>query len=185
MKQKSMMILTLTIVMLMAFTFSALGGDFKGKHRRDGMKHGNMKHGNMKHFGMGHEGMGLKFLKALNLSDDQKKMTAEIIGIYKDAIKTNLENMMTSRETMADTIFNKSQDEEAVRQAFQNTAKHREELVVIRAKILTELKNKVFTQEQVQKLETLRADKKEKMKKRFENKMSRIEDWLETQSDNL
>jgi len=165
MKQKSLIILTFTIVMLMTFTLSAMAGNHGGKHHKLGMK--------------GHDGMGLKFLKALNLTDDQKKMTAEIIGTYKDAIKTNIESMMTSQNIMSDTISNQSHNEEAVRQAFKDTVKYREELVVIRAKILTELKTKVFTQEQVQQLETLRADRNEKMKQRVEDRISGIEDWLE------
>ncbi|QTA82925.1 Uncharacterized protein dnl_53110 [Desulfonema limicola] len=165
MKQKTLMIFTLTIALIITFALSAGAGNFKEKHHKRGIKH---------------DEMGFKFLKELNLSDDQKKASSEIIGNYREQVKSSLENLTRSQEVMADTIFNQSQDEQAVKQAFQDTARYREELVLIRAKIITELKTKVLTQEQLQKMEILRAEQKKKMKIRLEKKMSRIEDWLES-----
>ena len=162
MKQNKVMIMAAALIMIMVCAIPVMAGH-GGKHYKGGMDN---------------EFVGTRFLKKFNLSDEQKKQAAGIIKTHKDTIKSHMENMMTLKQAMAEAIHAEVFDEQAVRKACQELSSQKEEMIVLRAKIMNELRT-ILTPDQVSQLKARKEKKSDKMKLHFEKKWSRFESWLD------
>jgi Spy/CpxP family protein refolding chaperone len=113
-------------------------------------------------------GLGLKGLKTfleLKLSDSQQAEMLSIIAKHQDKRENALRVFRKARKALQTRIQNAECNEVAVRKAIQEVHAMREDLIVLKGKIMAELKG-VLTPEQNAVLEQRRAQKNEKMKDR-------------------
>ncbi|MEA1948458.1 MAG: Spy/CpxP family protein refolding chaperone [Thermodesulfobacteriota bacterium] len=113
-------------------------------------------------FGM-HQGMmGMNMFKDLNLSDTQKEQVQGIITKYRDQRENTADELrQTMRETMCNAIFAEKFNEEKVREAFRESSKAREDMVVQKAKMISEIKT-ILDPEQVELLKERKTQMMEK-----------------------
>lgn len=102
-------------------------------------------------------GMVLSTLVQLDLSKDQKEGIKEIIVSALKENKVLIMNAGLARKAIAEAIHSETFDEQAVRSAFQKMAPYGEELAVVRAKAVSEIKA-LLTDAQKEKLKQLRSD---------------------------
>ena len=95
--------------------------------------------------------MGLKTLVELDLSDDQKSKIMEIIEKYQDQRQSTKNSFFDARKTLADALHAEEFNENAIRDAHRQVSAIKEEMLVSRAKMMTELKT-VLTPEQIELL---------------------------------
>ena len=125
------------------------------------------------HFGRHHRpyGMtgpgfrGLKTMIQLNLSDAQKSKILSIIEKYENERMSLKRSLREARENCARALETEPFNEAEVRNALRQTAPIREELLVMRLKMMAELKT-VLTPEQRQLFKNLRAQRFERLKAR-------------------
>ena len=129
------------------------------------------------HFGQG----VLKALLNLDLTDDQKHEAALILSRYRDEGQARRDALRSSMEVLRGTAEVDPFDEEAIRTAFKGVARAGEEMAVHGAKLVAELKG-ILTPEQKETLEELRAARQEKRKGRRGNRVSLLDEWIETHS---
>jgi Spy/CpxP family protein refolding chaperone len=101
--------------------------------------------------------MVISALMNLNLSQTQKE---EIRTLVKTAIKDNkelLKNVLTAKMALRETMQSDTLDEQAVREAVRKAQPYQEELAVVRAKTIAQIKT-LLTPEQKQVLVQLKAD---------------------------
>jgi Spy/CpxP family protein refolding chaperone len=113
-------------------------------------------------------GLGLKGLKTfleLKLSDAQQTEILRIIEKRQDNKKNILREIRKARKALQTLMQNAEFNEVAVRKAIQDVHAMREDLIVLKGKIMAELKE-VLTPEQNTLLEQRRAQKNERMKDR-------------------
>lgn len=168
MKQNKILIIALALMMTFAYALTVMAGQGRMHHKGSGMGH---------KFAGG-EFAGAGFIKSLNLSEEQKKQAAAIIKSHKDAIKSNMESMMNLRQAMSETMHADVFDEQALRSACQDLSRQKEEMIVLRAKIINELRP-ILTSDQISQLKARKSRKSGKMKLHFEKKWSRFESWLD------
>jgi protein CpxP len=170
--------LAVALVIIMVFAGSALawGG---GNHGKGG---GKMAHSEFHGKGFGGGFMGFRILMSLDLTDAQKSSVANVIVKYRDEMKANKEKLVEAREKLTEAILAEEFNETAIRQAAQELAPLKEEMAVLRAKIASEIRP-ILTPDQIALFEERRAEKKERMKERIEAGCSRLDAWLESQTD--
>lgn len=155
MKRNIKLAMALAVSMIFALSVTA----YAGKHGKGG-PHGK---GGM---------MGFPFLQSL--SEDQKPKVAEIFAKYKDEMDQRRDASAAAMEKVADAVHADTFNEADIRQAFKEASAAKEEMVVLRAKILSEIKP-LLTPEQIAKMK----ERKERMKDRRECRDSMAEDWIE------
>ena len=160
-KFKTAGIVAVIVAILIAGT--ALAGRF-GKNGHD--------------FGMGGF-MGFGILKELNLSETQKTDAANILMKYRDEAITAADTFAAAREKLADAILIAEFNEGSVRLAVRELAVAGEELAVLGAKAVSELKP-ILTPAQSELLKQKQAEMKAKMKDRTAFRRSKIDNWLKT-----
>ncbi|OQY59423.1 MAG: hypothetical protein B6245_06775 [Desulfobacteraceae bacterium 4572_88] len=170
--------LAVALVIIMVFAGSALawGG---GQHGKGG---GGMGHGGFHGKGFGGGFMGFRMLMSLDLTDAQKTSVANVIAKYRDEMTANKEKLMEAREKLTDAILAEEFSETAVRQAAQELAPLKEEMAVLKAKVASEIRP-ILAPEQIALFEERRAEKKEMMKERIESRCSRMDAWLESNTN--
>ncbi len=161
-KFKTAGIIALVFAVLAAGT--ALAGKF-GKNGHD--------------FGMGRGFMGLKILKELHLSEIQKTDAANILIKYRDEAKTAADTLAAAREKLADTVLADEFNEGAVRLAVRDIAAAGEELAVLGAKAVSELRP-ILTPAQLEQVKQKQSEMKAKMKEHTASRRSKIDKWLES-----
>ncbi len=129
------------------------------------------------HFGQGL----LKALLDLDLSDAQKHEAALILSKYRDEGLARRDALRTAMEALRGTAEADPFDEEAIRAAFKGVAGAGEEMAVHGAKLVAELKG-ILTPEQKESLEEHRAARHEKRNGRMGNRVSFLDEWVETHS---
>lgn len=154
----------------LALTVPAWAGHFGGHHGHGGGFHGK-----------GGGPMGFRFLDALNLTDAQRSQIKDILSNHKDTIKTNFDKLATARQSMAQIMHSENLDENALRQAFQSVADIRMEMVVLRAKIIQEIRP-ILTAEQIELWNTLPGRRCHRAQERFQDAWDRFEKWLDEPS---
>lgn len=87
-------------------------------------------------------------IEDLNLSDEQKAQVEAIVAKYEDDKNSLLENVRPARDELRDVIFAEAYNEAAVRQAAQQVSSIMEELAVLHAKMVAELRT-VLSPEQI------------------------------------
>lgn len=170
--------LSMVLVFVMVFSGMAMAGKFGG-HRggHDGHRGG---HGFMGPRS-GHGFIGLRALMRLGLSDAQKTEVANVIKKHRDDIKNATDKLIEAKKNLSDVIHADEFSEADVRQAFQQVTPIKEEFVVLRAKIFSELKS-VLTTEQIKVLKERKAKRGENKKERMEEMWSGFDAWLESQT---
>ena len=159
--------LSMVLILVMVFSGMAIAGH--------GREHGFMKH----HRGMGY---GLRALLSLDLSDAQKTEVANILKKYRDDMRTSADKLAEAKKNMGEMIHADEFNEAEIRKAFQAISPIKEELVVLRAKIISEIKP-VLTPEQIETLKERKAERAEKWKGRKGNKRSKLDSWIESHSE--
>jgi Spy/CpxP family protein refolding chaperone len=108
---------------------------------------------------------GLKTMIQLDLSDSQKSKILSIIETYESERESLKKRLREAREEFTGALESETFNEGEVREALRRRAPIREELQVMRLKMMAELKT-VLTAEQRQLFKELRAQRKGRMKAR-------------------
>ena len=87
-------------------------------------------------------------IEDLDLSDEQKEQVEAIVERYEDDKDNLVESLKEAREQLQDVIFAEEYNETAVRQAAQQVSSIMEELAVLHAKMIAELRT-VLSPEQM------------------------------------
>ncbi|MBW1866954.1 MAG: Spy/CpxP family protein refolding chaperone [Deltaproteobacteria bacterium] len=116
--------------------------------------------GPMKH-GMGQGFPGLRMVMALDLSDTQRDEIRNIIKKYRAEGQDMRKQLASAREKITAVMFADQLDEEAVRSRIQEIAPLMEDLAVLGARIISEVKT-VLTADQIDMLKDMRAECTEK-----------------------
>ena len=115
---------------------------------------------------MGSGFTGLRAFLDLKLSDSQQESMTTIIDKYRNQ-KENLRNSMIEvRKNLMTAINDEPFHEMEARKAFRETSTIREDMFVLRAKMMVEMKE-VLTSEQLELLKERKARRMKGMKKRF------------------
>jgi Spy/CpxP family protein refolding chaperone len=113
--------------------------------------------------GMGAGIGGLKAVLELKLSGDQQAQLNNIISKYEEQRAALRTSVMETRKNIAAVLKAEKFDEENARKAFREASEVRENLFVLRAKMLSEMKA-VLTPQQLQMLQERKARRHERMK---------------------
>jgi len=108
---------------------------------------------------------GLKTMIQLDLSDSQQSRILSITEKYENERKSLKESLREARRDLARVLETEHPDEDAIRNALRRAAPIREELLVMRVKMMAELKT-VLTLEQLQLLQERKAHRIERLKAR-------------------
>jgi len=109
---------------------------------------------------------GLKTLIQLNLSGPQQSKILSIIEKYENERENLRESLREARKDLARVLEAGQVDEDKVRSALRRAAPIREELLVMRVKMMAELKT-VLTADQLQLLEESKAHRIKGLKARI------------------
>ena len=109
----------------------------------------------------------------LNLSDAQKREVAKVLASHKEAARTAFERVRASDAA----------DEAAVRQAFRALAAAGEEAVVVKGRIMAEVRQKL-TPEQLRIFREGRDVVAEKVRERVETARSLMQEWIDAHAPN-
>jgi Spy/CpxP family protein refolding chaperone len=114
---------------------------------------------------MGPEFRSLKTIIRLDLSDSQKLKIMSIIEKYENERESLKKSLREARRDLARVLETEKPDEDQIRSALHRAAPIREELLVMRVKMMAELKT-VLTPEQLQLLEERKAHRIDRLKAR-------------------
>jgi Spy/CpxP family protein refolding chaperone len=129
-----------------------------------------------------HAGQGLlRALLNLDLSEAQKHEAALILSKYKEEGQELRTTLRSAVEVLRRTSETEPFNEEAVRSAFKGVADAGEEMAVHGARLAAELRG-ILTPEQQEALEEHKAARLGKRKGRMENRISFLDEWIETHS---
>jgi protein CpxP len=129
----------------------------------------------------GPQGHMVNMLLELNLTDAQKHDIAVILKEHRNSVSDVLVNMAAARKQLFELVSADAINEEAIRQAFRKAADYEEDLTVLRAKLMQEIKG-VLTPEQKTTLHNMKAEMRSRMKDRIEQRKTLIDDWIDTYS---
>jgi Spy/CpxP family protein refolding chaperone len=121
----------------------------------------------------------LRTLVRLDLSDAQKKDVAQVLASHKAEARAAFERVRAAAEQFRKATASPSADEAAVRQAFRGLAVAGEEAVVVKTRIMAEVRGKLTPQQQKLLLES-RDLIAEKVRERVEAARAVFEEWIET-----
>ncbi|MBF0317067.1 MAG: Spy/CpxP family protein refolding chaperone [Nitrospirae bacterium] len=119
----------------------------------------------------------LKALVGLNLTDVQKTAIANILKGYKDTLQKDIKDVVDAKTQLFEAIHDNSYDEAKVRALSKVLASKEEELAVLRARIVGEIKA-VLTTEQKAILDQAREDFAAMIKARIERIVNLINTWI-------
>jgi Spy/CpxP family protein refolding chaperone len=101
---------------------------------------------------------GLRMVMDLDLSDAQRDEIRTIVKKYRSEGKAIREDLASTRENMAAVMFADQSDEAAVRSQFRALAPQMEDLAVLGARIISEVKT-VLTPNQIETMKEMRAER--------------------------
>ena len=110
---------------------------------------------------------GLKAVLELKLSEDQQAQLSNIIIKYEEQREGLMGRMIEARKKLAAVLKAEPFDEKDARNAFEEVSEVKEDLFVLRAKMMSEMKG-VLSPEQLQRLQERKAQRHERIKERFE-----------------
>jgi Spy/CpxP family protein refolding chaperone len=152
MKSKKVLVVGIILTMVFAGALAAMAGDFPSRHCRHSMGHGLF---------------GLKAMLELKLSESQQTEMLDIIGKYENEMKNNRDSIRQARKNLMAAMHAEALNEEQLRTAFKQLSLIREESIVSRAKMMTELKA-VLTPEQMALLKERKTQRMEWGKARLD-----------------
>jgi Spy/CpxP family protein refolding chaperone len=109
---------------------------------------------------------GLKTMIQLDLSDPQKLEIMSILEKYDNQRKSLKESLREAKRNLARVLETEQPDQAEIRKALRRAAPIKEELFVMRVKMMAELKT-VLTPEQMQLLEERKAHRRGRPKARM------------------
>jgi len=110
---------------------------------------------------------GLKAVLELKLSEDQQAQLSNIIIKYEEQREGLMGRMIEARKKLAAVLKAEPFDEKDARNAFEEVSEVKEDLFVLGAKMMSEMKG-VLSPEQLQRLQERKAQRHERIKERFE-----------------
>jgi Spy/CpxP family protein refolding chaperone len=116
--------------------------------------------------GMGFGFTGLRAFHDLKLSDTQQESITNIINQYQDQRETIRDSMVEARKNLRVVLQAVHFNEGDTRKAYREASALREDMFVLRAKMMAELRA-VLTPEQLELLKERKAKRLERMKKRL------------------
>ncbi|MBW2368749.1 MAG: Spy/CpxP family protein refolding chaperone [Deltaproteobacteria bacterium] len=169
MKRKGLMTVCVALVMMVFGITTAMAGPF-GMHGKRGCR------------AMGGEGPGFhRLLGKLDLSDSQKTEVSQIMESYRSQMETAFENTRESRHDLMDIVANKPFNEDTIQDiqdAYIPVAAGGEAMVLLRAEIFSKIKA-VLTTEQIEQLQTLRAERQARFETRLAERKAMMKNWLD------
>lgn len=126
-------------------------------------------------------GMLKRELGRLGLSPEQKSDIANILKEKRNEARTFVDQMVEARKKLFAVIGSADYNEGAVRQAAQEVARWREELVVLRAQAGRQI-NEVLTAEQKTKLDAARDRIHGRMQDHIDRRFEHLDQWIEDNS---
>lgn len=157
MVRKQVVVIGLAVLLVFAGSMTAFAGRFGGGHS--------------------HRGKGFQQLfKSLDLSETQKTQVADIRSSYKEDMDVAHDALAGIRQKIHAAMVKKPFDgnaENELRLAFREASLVKEDLFVLRAKMMNEIRD-LLTDEQKEKLANLRAERREKMEARRAFKRSGV-----------
>lgn len=121
----------------------------------------------------------LKNLEKLDLSDVQKHDIAVILKRHREELKNVSDRLREARMQLGKEVRADEFNADAIRAAFRQMAEHGEQMVLLRAGMLHEIKG-VLTPEQVDALRSKKKDVTERGRKRMDRGFSAIDRWIDT-----
>ena len=149
--RKKLFVVGIVVTMVFAGAMAAMAGDFPCRRGKPGFGHGFL---------------GLKAMLELKLSESQQTQVLGIIGKYEDEMKNKRDSIREARKNLMTAMHAEVFDEGKVRTAFKKLSSIREESIVSRGKMMSELKA-VLTPEQMALLKERKAQRKERIKARL------------------
>jgi Spy/CpxP family protein refolding chaperone len=150
MKRKIMLMGTAALVVVVLVAFGAQAGSFGPGHRGHGM-------GAL---------MGLKTVLELKLTDAQQTALMNVMNKYQDQMENLRGDMREAGRDVRAALEASVFDEPEARKAFRAASAVREELFILSAKMLAEMKG-VLTPEQLELLKERRAHGLERFRQSF------------------
>jgi Spy/CpxP family protein refolding chaperone len=183
MKVKHLVIAALATLMIFGGVFMASAQNYRGMGQGycdgpgggKGFHGGKGRHGGGKGY-RGGMGMGLRFLAGLNLTAEQEGKVRDILNTHREELDTNRQAVYTAQTALATVIHGENPGETDLRNAFQAVSGARENAMILRVKIMNEIKQ-ILTDEQKSALAEQQALRMERMKNRFERKTECLQSW--------
>jgi Spy/CpxP family protein refolding chaperone len=125
--------------------------------------------------------IGQRTLMKLNLSSSQKVELAKIIVKYRTERMNAMDRLLNAKEMLTAAIYTEDFNETNIQQASRQVSLAREELTMIRAKIIADFKT-VLDPDQLNLLKEKNAKRFEKKKERLAFRRSMIEAMQQAQS---
>lgn len=118
-----------------------------------------------------------------DLSDEQKTQIADIIREHYDDLTDTLNSLQEAQEGLSTAILAEEFNEVDFLDAVQKLSALRGELADLRARIIAQVRTTVLDSEQVERMQKREFERIEGMKDRTEFEISRLDEWLETNSE--
>ena len=126
--------------------------------------------------------MHLKMLWDLDLSTEQKAAIGNLLPTYREEKEALREKRQAARETMRTLMTADALDENGVREASRAMAPIMEEMAVLRARFVFDLKD-ILSPEQVQRLQERREGAKDRRHKHRRYRQEMMDTWLQIPAD--
>lgn len=160
MKPNKTLTMPLALVVVLVGAFTAAAGVFPGHHRRGAR---------------GFQLPGLKTFIELKLSDSQKSQVLNILEKYQRERQDTLDSLLEARKHFLTITHAEEFNENDVRKAYRKVSSIEEEGLVLRAKMMAEIRA-VLNPEQIDLLRERRGQRTEKMR-------GRLETWLQNRGE--
>lgn len=127
-------------------------------------------------------GMPLKMLWELDLSTEQKAAVANLLPAYREEKDALREKMHAARETMHALMTADALDEDGIREASRNMTPIMEDMAVLRARFLFDIKA-ILSPEQVQRLQERHQGAHHRREKHCRFRQEMMDTWLQMPAD--
>jgi Spy/CpxP family protein refolding chaperone len=125
-----------------------------------------------------------KLMARLDLSEDQKRDLAAILKEHRKELGTLATDLAKSRKAIRDSVLADDSSDAAIHEAVQEAALKGEQLAVLVAQIVREVRTKkVLSPEQMERLLALGEKRALKMTRFVESRLAHLDEWIEAHSD--
>ena len=127
-------------------------------------------------------GMHLKMLWNLDLSTEQKSAIGRMLPTYREEKEALREKKQAAREAMRVLMTAETLDENAIREASRAMAPIMEDMAVLRARFVFDLKD-ILSPEQVQRLQERREGGRDRRHEHRQYREAMMDTWLQMPAD--
>ena len=125
---------------------------------------------------------GLKMLMQLDLSDAQKARIRDMLPAYRTAKDARQDSLRAMRQQMRSLVEAERFDEDAVRRAFREMAPLMEDMAVLKAQFMHDLKA-MLTAEQIARVKAKHARRENRRDEDRRVRDSMLDTWLSTPAE--